>query len=185
MQKKNLYEILEKLPESLNFVSLRIRARGLRYAITMDKKYLSSMTSRLIEFVTNNNIDQSSYKEIILRAFSGLSEENRAYISGQLLELLNKYDRHSETSFSINNIINALGQLQAKEAVPELKALLRDNEYRVRQSAASALGKYDLDILVSGLFLGLSHDDIFVRKNQYLLSDTILMKMAKKNYKKL
>jgi hypothetical protein len=34
----------------------------------------------------------------------------------------------------------------------------------VRQSAAYALGQYESNILVSGLFLGLSYNDIFVKR---------------------
>ena len=162
--KENLYEILEKLPESLNFVNLRIRARGLRYAIKMEK-YLSSMTSRLIEFVTNNNIDQSSYKEIILRAFSGLSEENRIYISGQLLKLVNKYYHQSETSFSINNVINALGRLQAKEAISELIALLKDEDREIRLSAANSLGQLHAKEAVPELITLLRDKDYEVRQS--------------------
>ena len=139
--KENLYEILEQLPESLNFANLRIRARGLRYAIKIDDKYLSSMTDKLIEFLTNSNIDQISYKEIILRDFSGLSEKNRIYISRRLLKLLKTYDQRLVTSLSINNIIYALGQLRAKEAIPELIALLRGKheDSGIRSAAASAL----------------------------------------------
>ena len=137
---KNLYEILEKLPESLNFANLRIRARGLRYAIKIDEKYLSSMTDRLIEFLTNSNIDQISYKEIILHDFSGLSEGNRIYISRRLLKVLKTYDQPLVTSFSIN-IIYALGQLRAKEAIPELIALVKVKyeDSGVRSAAISAL----------------------------------------------
>jgi HEAT repeat protein len=58
----------------------------------------------------------------------------------------------------------ALGQLQAKEAVPELIALLKDETYGLRKSAPYALGQYESNILVSGLFLGLSYNDIFVKK---------------------
>jgi hypothetical protein len=58
----------------------------------------------------------------------------------------------------------SLGQLQAKEAVPELIALLKDETYGLRKSAPYALGQYESNILVSGLFLGLSYNDIFVKK---------------------
>ena len=59
---------------------------------------------------------------------------------------------------------HALGQLQAKEAVPELMALLRDETYGLRKSAAYALGQYESNILVSDLFLGLSYNDTFVKR---------------------
>ena len=45
---------------------------------------------------------------------------------------------------------HALGQLQAKEAVHELIALLKDEDADVRKSAAYALGQYESNILVSG-----------------------------------
>ena len=72
--KSNLYELLEKLPESLNFANLRLRVKGLGYSPQkLDEKYLSHIVDRLIEFVTEKNIDETSYKEIIFNVFSGLS----------------------------------------------------------------------------------------------------------------
>jgi HEAT repeat protein len=138
---ENLYEILEQLPESLNFANLRIRARGLRYAIKIGEKYLSSMTNRLIEFLTNSNIGQISYKEIILHDFSGLSEGNGKFISDRLLKLLKTHDQQLVTSFPINNIIYALGQLRAKRAIHELIALVKVKyeDSGVRSAAISAL----------------------------------------------
>jgi HEAT repeat protein len=43
-------------------------------------------------------------------------------------------------------------------------ALLKDETYGLRKSAAYALGQYESNILVSGLFLGLSYNDIFVKR---------------------
>ena len=56
--------------------------------------------------------------------------------------------------------VYALGELQAKEAIPELIALLKDEN----DAVIYTLEQYDLGILAEGLFLGISHNDEFVRK---------------------
>jgi predicted NACHT family NTPase len=80
--KVNLYELLEKLPESLNFANLRLRIKGLGYSPKkLDEKYLYHIVDRLVEFINEKNIDETSYKYIIFNVFSGLSIENTKYIS--------------------------------------------------------------------------------------------------------
>ena len=135
----NLYELLEKLPESLNFVNLRLRIKGLGYSPHMvDEKHISQIADRLIEFVTEKNLDERVYKEIIFDAFSSSSEKNKRYISRRLLELLKKYDHNQSLSY-IENLIHALGRLQDKEAISELVNLVKGANPRVRYYAAQAL----------------------------------------------
>jgi HEAT repeat protein len=79
-----------------------------------------------------------------------------------------------------------LTELQAKEAVPELIALLKDDTYGLRKSAAYALGQYESNILVSGLFLGLSYNDIFVKRKSLSVNGYYCNEEAEKkprNYK--
>ncbi|HSF49598.1 MAG TPA: HEAT repeat domain-containing protein [Nitrososphaeraceae archaeon] len=191
--KENLYGLLEKLPESLNFANLRLRAKGLSY-FKVNEKYVSQLADRLIEFIIDKNIDERIYKEIVINAFSGLCNKNRELISRRLSELLN-YDKLSLAFFSISNIIyalvqlqakeaipelipllkhedsgirrdvaTALGQLQAKEAIPELIAMLRDEDSSICRDVAIILEQYDRNLLINGILLGLSHNDVFVRK---------------------
>ena len=122
----NLYELLEKLPESLNFANLRLRARGLGYlSKKIDDKHLSLVTNRLIEFVTEKNNDEWVYRKLILQAFVGSTEENRKYISRQLLNFFQKFFQKSKEDVYTRSIISTLGQLQAKEAIPELIDILK------------------------------------------------------------
>ena len=49
----NLYELLEKLPESQNFANFRLRVKGLGYSShSIEEKYLTHIVNRLIEFIT-------------------------------------------------------------------------------------------------------------------------------------
>jgi hypothetical protein len=56
----------------------------------------------------------------------------------------------------------------------------------VRQSAAHALGQYESNILVSGFFLGLSYNDIFVKRKSISVNGYYCNEEAEKkprNYK--
>jgi hypothetical protein len=50
----------------------------------------------------------------------------------------------------------------------------------VRQSAAHVLGQYESNILVSGLFLGLSYNDIFVKRKSISVNGYYCNEEAKK-----
>ena len=148
--KVNLYELLEKLPESLNFANLRLRVKGLGYSQQLvDKKYLSHIADRLIEFVAEKNIDDAGYKEIIFHVFSGLSAENTKYISQRLLELKKRDQLGSP--ISIKNLIYVLSKLNDKDAISGLVDLLKDNAFDVRSAAASALRGTQNEDAISGL----------------------------------
>jgi GTPase SAR1 family protein len=144
----NLYELLEKLPESLNFANFRLRVKGLGYSPRMvDEKYLSHIADRLINFVTEKNIEDTNYKEIIFNVFSGLFAENRKYISLRLLELLEKHDQLKSIVY-IENLIYVLGKVNDKESITALVNLLKDEDFDVRSSAARALtGTQDKDAI--------------------------------------
>ena len=53
---------------------------------------------------------------------------------------------------------------QRRRIVPSCSDGVKSADSIIRQSAAYALGQYKSNILVSGLFLGLSYNDIFVKK---------------------
>jgi HEAT repeat protein len=162
--KVNLYELLEKLPESINFANLRLRIRGLCYSPNrLDENYLSHIVDRLIEFVHEKNIDEASYKNIIFNVFSGLSVDNTKYISKRLLELLREHHQLG-WSISIQNLIYVLGKLKDKEAIPGLVELLKDEVSSVRRDAASALrGTQDKEA-VSRMIELLKDDELYVRR---------------------
>ena len=139
--KENLYELLKNLPESLNFANFRLRVRGLNYSTNVDKKYLSELFERLLEFIMEKNIFEPVYKEIVIRAFAGIVEENRKYISKRLSQYLKEYNTQL-SSFSKCNVIFALGQLQATEAIPQLLEMLqKDDDVNVRIYASRVLGE--------------------------------------------
>jgi len=160
----NMYELLEKLPESLNFANLRLRVKGLGYSpLLVDEKHLSQIADRLIEFVTEKNIDETSYKQIIFNVFSSSSEKNKRYISQPLLELLKKHDRN-QSLFYIKNLIYVLGKLQNKDAISGLVDLLKDENTDIRSAAAEALsGTQDKDA-ISGLVDLLKDENTDIRR---------------------
>ena len=139
----NLYETLEKLPESLNFANFRLCVKGLRYSSRLvDEKYFSRIARTLIEFITEKNLDEvGGYREIIFNIFSGFSEENCKYFSIKVLELLQK---HLElnlpyTKNLTKNSTYILGRLRDKNAIQGLVNLLKDEHWAVRRAAAYAL----------------------------------------------
>ena len=107
---------------------------------------------------------------VISEAISALGQLQAKEAIPELIKILKDEDKDRNFGV-ISEAISALGQLQAKETIPELIAtipeliaLLKDDDTRVSLSAAENLGKYDLNIIANGLFLGLIHNDVFVRK---------------------
>jgi hypothetical protein len=75
---------------------------------------------------------------------------------------------------------------QRRRTVPSCSDGVKSADSIVRQSAAYALGQYESNILVSGLFLGLSYNDIFVKRKSIFVNRYYCNEEAEKkprNYK--
>ena len=135
---QEIFEMLENLPESLNFANFRLRLRSLSYTTKLlNDNLFSRLIIKLLEIVMGKNIDESCYVDKVFESLSGISEENRLYISEYFLEPIR---RRATKSLNFIPIIFALTELNAKEAIPELLKLLKDEDITVRYISAFGLG---------------------------------------------
>jgi len=153
-----LYTLLDQLPESLNFASLRLRARGLGYGANAGREHLVSLTERLLEFISGRNEEEATYTWVVVRAFSHAARLHSNFIIPRVASLLNHQDSDVRRSAA-----DAFGQIGSERAVDALLSALNDQDHDVRRRAASALGKIKDDALRGGLYLALSGERVFAR----------------------
>jgi hypothetical protein len=156
----NLYAALEQLPESLNFTNLRLRARGLAYAIKICEKHLTKLTDRLIVFITERNGEGRPYRETVLRSFSGVEGQALEFITDHVAPLLDDKAKDVHTGAAW-----ALGQIGGKPAEAALLVALQCERITMRESAAKALGKIGGERAVEVLVAAFQEEDIYMRKN--------------------
>lgn len=133
---EQMYDLLEKLPDSLTYTNLRIRARGLAYTSTIGRKHLAKLIEELHRFVSGSDPAERPYLQSIIRSFSSMSSESRAVIIDHLSKPL------SNRSSSVRmRAAMALGRLGDKRAIKSLANSIKDKDARVRQEVTSALGQ--------------------------------------------
>ncbi|MGH9903781.1 MAG: NACHT domain-containing protein, partial [Pyrinomonadaceae bacterium] len=115
-----LYALLEHLPESLTFANLRLRARGLAYTSKVNQQRLAAMTDRLIEFIAGRNIEETPYRDAVVRSFSAAGGRSLEFIVDRVASLL--HDGDDEVR---RNAAHALRRLGSERAVAPLIAALK------------------------------------------------------------
>src|SRR5262249_2483569 len=73
---EQLYRLIEQMPESLNFAGIRLRARGLAYGAGIPHGLFAPLVDRLIDFIGNAHIEETSYSDSIIRSFSGIGSKH-------------------------------------------------------------------------------------------------------------
>ena len=133
---EDFYELLERLPESITFTVLRLRARGLAYVRRIDPEHLKSLVARVLAFQTRSRRQQHPHIDTILRSFSAAAGQPAAMIVRQVAFFLR--DDAAQTRLDAASV---LGEIGSTLALDELFRALWDKEYAVRAAAADALGK--------------------------------------------
>ncbi|MCI0488678.1 MAG: SIR2 family protein [Blastocatellia bacterium] len=185
-----LYTALERLPDSLTYTSLRLRARGLAYASKLSREHLTKLTDRLIEFVTGRSIEETHYTEVIARSFSAARSEHLDFIAGRVTPLLQSEDsnvrRRAASALGqigseqyLDALIKVLKpiyigmgktgavvlrQIGSKQAVDALIKALKDENNYLHWIAASALGQIDDNAIAGGVAKALHSVNDFVRR---------------------
>ena len=108
-----LYQVIERFPESLNFASLRLRARGLAYGAEISHGLFEPLVHRLIDFVGNAYIEETGYSSSVIRSFSGVGNMRSDFIGERVRQLLKSEDGDVRL-----NAAEALGKIGGEQAVP-------------------------------------------------------------------
>ncbi len=127
-----LYQVINDLPESLNFVGMNLLARGLDYGAGISNDEVSILTQRLVDFIRLSNFDVE--KSEYLRSFSWLRKQS-SYCK-EFASLL----KHDDPAVR-GRAAAVLGMVGDKNIVAFLLEALSDKEEYVRQKVAGALGR--------------------------------------------
>jgi HEAT repeat protein/energy-coupling factor transporter ATP-binding protein EcfA2 len=159
-----IYWAIEQLPESLNFVGVRLRARGLTYGAAISHNQLVSLTDQLISFVSHNRIEETSYSDSVIRSFSKIGGKHSDYIAGRTIPQL-----RSEDSAVCLHAAYTLGEIGAKCAVQALLDALKDEksvmDANTRATIVMALGLIGGEQAAIGLIISLQGKSVLVRLN--------------------
>jgi HEAT repeat protein/energy-coupling factor transporter ATP-binding protein EcfA2 len=155
-----LYQVIERLPESLNFANLRLRARGLAYGAEISHSLFEPLVDRLIDFVGKAYIEETSYSSSIIRSFSGVGNRRSGYIGERVQQLFK-----SEDSDVRCRAADALGEIGGEQAIAGLIEALKDQDFDVSWRAAEALGEIGGEQAVPGLIEASKDEDSFARRS--------------------
>lgn len=153
-----LYDEIERWPDSLTLVNLRLRARGLAYLARIKQDQLLRIVERFLEFISWKASDEIPYREIIVNSFADVSHPTISLIEALAAPLIKTDHIHFFTAAL------ALGQIGSAKATDALVATLKDKDIDVRSRAVFALGKIGSSRAVEGLIYALSDKDCFVRQ---------------------
>ena len=157
-QRESMYVGLEGLPESLILTNLRVRTRSLSYTSRIFRPSLQSLTKRLLEIVVEQNLDETPYRETILRNFSAANSTALEFITNGIGALL----RSDEYSVRVK-AVRALGSLEGERAIEMLTDALKDDNCDVRVSSVESLGRLKGDGVLNALLKGLKDKAVIVR----------------------
>jgi HEAT repeat protein len=159
-----LYAALEELPESLDFVNLRVRARGLDYVgATLPPARIDALAERFMQFLHQKIAEESPYRDAVMKSFFNAARRAQRALTDRLLAALR------DTNWYVRlYAAQALGRLGAgtPDVVSGLLAALRDDDGGVRQRAAEALVKLGAGTpdVTGGLLAALRDHDENVRQ---------------------
>jgi HEAT repeat protein len=168
---EQLYAALERLPESLTFTGLRLRARGLAYVKNLDPQLLTRLADRLRASVSKRNHEEYPFEEIIVRSFSEARTQYLQVFADSLIELvLDCYQRevnprHPGDKFypyDWEYAALALGKFGDERVIDALLWLVKKGHWRVQPRAADVLGELGSERAVDGLLTVMEKDQSLV-----------------------
>jgi HEAT repeat protein len=164
-----LYAALDALPESLDFVNLRVRARGLAYAGDgLAQVAVDGLAERFMQFFHLGIVEETLYRYAVMKSFFNAAGRAQRALTDRLLAALRDGD-----SGVRQEAAEALGRLgaAAPDVIAGLLAALRDDKEKwVRREAAQALrqlGAATPDV-TGGLLAALRNDDKYMRQEAAL-----------------
>lgn len=157
-RQNNLYDALEKLPESIDYKKLRLQAKSLRYGQCPDPT-LEKLLSKLVEMIIEYRAVEHGYFEIIAKSFSGASGTTGETIARRVCEILG-----NEHEVYRSYAVRVLSLIGSDSAIEFLKQALRDEDASVRIEAALEISRVDGELAVESLVCELEAGEDDVRK---------------------
>jgi HEAT repeat protein len=130
------YQLFDQLSESLDFKSLRLRARGLYYGVEISRPQLQKLIDWLIEFIQRESEECDPYRDIVAGSFAMAQGNTLKFLVDQIALLLTSDEQGVRMRAA-----SALGRIGSERAVEVLLAAMRDPDSWVRGSVAEALGQ--------------------------------------------
>ena len=154
---EELYDALERVPESLDFKKLRIKARSLRYAV--HDAMLGELRNVLAKMVTEEDVE-FGYFELVAKSFRGaMSPAQEQLAESVSKELQNPAEVYRRRAASI------LTLLDSDAALGALSTALQDSDSEVRIEAAAALANECDDHGFEALTKELQSPEVDVRQS--------------------
>jgi HEAT repeat protein len=115
-----LYELLEKLPESLTLANFRLRLRGVGYGAKPAASFYDTVARRLAELISVRRTEETYYLDAVLDALSGFDRARLEAIGHTVIPLLASREKDVRV-----NAARALGRVGGPAAMTALCAALR------------------------------------------------------------
>jgi HEAT repeat protein len=161
-----LYGEIKQLSDSLNFVGLRLRLRGLSYNSKISQVTLVNLADELEELLLEKRVSDTLYCDLVANSLCGIHGSVENYVVERITRLLKDQNnlarwRAAKTlglmrssaalqslieslddpmDFTRANVAEALGRIGNERAVPSLLKALRDKVPFVRGYVAKAIG---------------------------------------------
>jgi HEAT repeat protein len=156
-QQVGLYEVLEQLPDSLDFKKLRLQARSLKYGLAPDP-LLSKLVSMLKGMVVGVDIEAGYFDAVVKSFRAALKSASTVLASSVADELGNEESIYREYAVKI------LGLLDSEAAIQFLHKALKDTDHSVKIRAALYLGLTGNASAVEFLLNELRTEDVNVKE---------------------
>jgi HEAT repeat protein len=157
-QTSELSALLQDLPESINLINFRIRARALGYMAQVDQQTAIALNDRLIEFLADfDRAEDVPYRYSVLQSFCASGIESASLISA-LTALCLKNKNVPEFA------VNMLGQLSGPTAIEDLTTALKGRDIPSGWRAAELLGQMGDERAVPFLIEALNSKEIGVQE---------------------
>lgn len=152
------YRMMERLPDSLNLVNLRLRARGLAYVRVLDARHHERLVSEVVALLFSRPKEAAPYADSVLRSLSAAGDEFLAPILVRVESLCER--GHKDVRL---RAIEAMGLIGHDNSVPVLIKCVRGDE-ETRTKAVEALKAIGGEAVVEELLRLLQDDDATIRE---------------------
>lgn len=130
-----LYGEIKRFPDSLDFIGLRLRLRGLSYGSQISHETLVDLMGELAELLVEKRVADATYCDLVANSLQGMSGPAEDYVIARLSSLLS--DRTNTARW---RAARALGLMRSPSVLQPLANSLDDPFEFVRATAAEALG---------------------------------------------
>jgi HEAT repeat protein len=157
---QELYRIVEKLPDSLSFANLRLRARALAYTKEIDSVALTELSARLFDFVSQPSFVETPHVAAVVDSFIAAEGTIREV----MVKRLSSLGEGASAAVRIR-LANIFGRFSGITAIFALLRILElDSDSDVRRGAALSLRQIGDDRAVAGLVSALNDECVYVRE---------------------